>query len=68
MAHALDGPDFLRCIADAERAGGNLINADAYERRAADWKADQKALQQSQQRIADLEYRLAQIQVHAKAA
>lgn len=36
----LQGPDFLRKIAEAERALGNYINAAEYERRADEWARD----------------------------
>ena len=50
--HALDGPDFLDALADAEEVNGLLINAAEYRRRARQWRADKRALDQLQQRNA----------------
>lgn len=41
---ALDGPDFLDAVADAEDALGHAINAAEYRRRAQQWRADRQAL------------------------
>lgn len=41
---ALDGPDFLDAVADAEEVSGLLINAAEYRRRARQWRDDRLAL------------------------
>ena len=44
QVHALDGPDFLEAVADAEEVSGLLINAAEYRRRARQWRDDRLAL------------------------
>ncbi len=44
QVHALDGPDFLDAVADAEEVNGLLINAAEYRRRARQWREDRLAL------------------------
>lgn len=44
QAHALDGPDFLDAVADAEEVSGLLINAAEYRRRARQWREDRLVL------------------------
>ena len=44
QVHALDGPDFLDAVADAEEVSGLLINAAEYRRRARQWRDDRLAL------------------------
>jgi hypothetical protein len=44
QVHALDGPDFLDAVADAEEVSGLLINAAEYRRRARQWREDLLAL------------------------
>lgn len=68
MSHELTGPDFLHAVADAERASGNHINAQAYEQRAREWQDDLRELDQLRANNSDLQYRLANIQAQAKAA
>ena len=62
MSQKLCGPDFLLCVAEAERANGNLINADAYEQRAREWQHDLAELERLNKAHADLEHRMATIQ------
>ena len=40
----LTGPEFLDAVADAEAANDNLINADAYRTRAAQWSSTERRL------------------------
>ncbi len=68
MSLRLDGPDFLRSVADAERANGNDINAATYDQRANEWRDDLRDLEQLRKRAESAEYRLAQIQAQAMAA
>lgn len=68
MSPQLPGPDFLDGVADAERANGNDINAHVYAQRANEWRDDLRENQRLRNRVADLEHRLAQIQIQAKAA
>lgn len=48
QVHALDGPDFLDAVADAEEVSGLLINAAEYRRRARQWREDRLALESLQ--------------------
>ncbi len=43
QAYALDGPDFLDAVADAEEVSGLLINAAEYRRRARQWREERQA-------------------------
>jgi hypothetical protein len=51
---ALDGPDFLDAVADAERAQGNDINAAAYEQRAKEWRAERAEERRKREEVEQL--------------
>jgi hypothetical protein len=54
---ALDGPDFLDAVADAERAQGNDINAAAYEQRAKEWRDERRRREEAEQLLETVAHR-----------
>lgn len=63
----LTGPEFLDCVADAESANANDINAGAFRLNAAQWAADRRRLRELEQANRDLTDRLADIRRVAQA-
>lgn len=64
----LIGPEFLDCVADAESANCNDINAAAYRANAAQWAAERRRLLELEQSNRDLADRLADIRRTAQSA
>ena len=60
-ATAMNGPEFLEAVANAERGNGNDINADVYDQRAGEWKLDKRTIVHLREELQSANDRLAEV-------
>ena len=60
-ATAMNGPEFLEAVANAERGNGSDVNAACFEQRAQEWALDKRTIVHLREELQSANDRLADI-------